>query len=134
MASITACDAGEKTMNPEIFVEQSLNGLRAKTAAHSGTWQLDKALQRSTDLDTGTLVSTLQGGMIASAPCQIVGSYDGEDGAFLWGWDHPSVPDALRKHAQLAREWGEKHGMTDYTTLQIECSEEKVWEFTAVAA
>jgi hypothetical protein len=52
----------------------------------------------------------------------------------LWGWDHPSVQPALRKHAELAREWGYTHDMNDYTTQLVQCSQDKVWEFVAVAA
>jgi hypothetical protein len=121
-------------MDANIFIQQSLNGLRAQTAAHNGAWDLDKAAQWSADQNSAMLYFTFADGRVASAPFQIVGTYDGEDESFLWGWDHPSVQPALRKHAQLAREWGATHSLADYTTSLVKCPQDKVWEFTAVAA
>jgi hypothetical protein len=121
-------------LDPDTFIQQSLNGLRAQTAAHNAAWHLDKAAQWSADQDSATLFFTFADGSVASALFQIVGTYDGNDGTFLWGWDHPSVQPALRKHAELAREWGYTHDMNDYTTQLVQCSQDKVWEFVAVAA
>ncbi len=126
--------APEDRVTPDQFIQQSLKGLRGQTAINNGTWHLDEALEWSADQDAGTLVFTLPKGVVASASFQIVGTYNSEDGTFLWGWDHPSVQAPLRKDAQLARDWGEKHGIKDYTTRKLKCSEEKAWEFTAVAA
>ncbi len=65
---------------------------------------------------------------------QIVGTYNTEDGTFLWGWDHPSVQEPLREHAKLAKKFGEEHNLPDYTNRIVECSEDDAWKFTAVAA
>lgn len=121
-------------MDTNIFVQQTVNGLRAQTAAHNATWHLDKATQWAADQDSATLFFTFADGSVASASFQIVGTYNGDEETFLWGWDHPSVQPALRKHAQLAHEWGETHGLKDYTTPLVQCSQDKAWEFVAVAA
>ncbi|HWZ98757.1 MAG TPA: hypothetical protein VN025_13455 [Candidatus Dormibacteraeota bacterium] len=121
-------------MDPNIFIQQSLNGLRTQTAAHNAGWHLDKATQWSADQDSATLFFTFADGLVSSASFQIVGTYSGDDESFLWGWDHPSVLPTLRKHAQLAREWGDANGMSDYTTPMVQCSQDKAWEFVAVAA
>ncbi len=65
---------------------------------------------------------------------QIVGTYNTDNGTFLWGWDHPSVAEPLRKHAALAKQFGEENGLAQYTERMVECTEEQAWEFTAVAA
>ena len=54
------------------YIAQSLEGLRAATAAHCGTWHLDEAEQWSVDMDSGLIVFQLPGGMIARAPVQIL--------------------------------------------------------------
>ncbi len=121
-------------MDPTVFVRQSVEGLRAQTAAHSATWRLGEETKWAADQDTGRIRFTFADGTIAEAELQIVGTYNTLDGTFLWGWDHPSVAEPLRKHARLAKEFGEKHGLTDYTARMVKCSEDEAWEFTAVAA
>jgi hypothetical protein len=123
-----------KPTGPQAFIRQSLAGLQAQTAAHAATWHLDQASEWSADQDSGLIVFTLRDGTIASAPFQIIGTYNPSEATFLWGWDHPSVRAPLRKHAQLAREWGQQHHLKEYTTRVVKCSEERAWEFTAVAA
>lgn len=124
----------ERPVSPEEFVQQSRAGLREQTASHTATWHLDKVLTWSADQESGVIEFELADGVVASAPFQIVGTYDSKKGTFLWAWDHPSVEPPLRKHAQLAREWGRTHKVADYTSRMVACSEEKAWEFTAVAA
>ena len=101
-------------MDPNVFIQQSMEGLRAQTSAHMATWHLDEA-NWDADQDTGRLRFTFEDGRVAEADFQIVGTYNTLDGTFLWGWDHPSVLEPLRKHAELARTFGREHGLTDYT-------------------
>ena len=44
------------------------------------------------------------------------------------------LAEPLRKHASLAKEFGEKHGLANYKERKVKCSEDEAWEFTAVAA
>ena len=77
--------------------------MKAATAAHCGSWHLDQAERWSVDMDEGLIRFVLPDGMHASAPVQIVGTTNSDDGSFLWGWDHPSVPPELAEHAELAQ-------------------------------
>jgi hypothetical protein len=86
------------------------------------------------DQDSETISFRFADGTVATAPIQIVGTYNPADGTFLWGWDHPSVAEPLRAHARLVREFGEKHGVATLTERMVRCSEEEAWEFTALAA
>jgi len=133
LAALAQPGSGGDGVSGDIYIQQSLNDLAELTAAHSATWHLDRTTTWSADQDAGQLVFHLPNGTVATTTFQIVGTYYTTDGTFLWGWDHPSVVPALRKHAELARAWGEKHGLKDYTTRKVTCSEEKAWEFTAVA-
>lgn len=51
----------------------------------------------------------------------------------MWGWDHPTVPEQLAKAAELARRFGEFHGLGRYTIPMIRCTEDHAAEFAAVA-
>lgn len=119
--------------DPSTFMDAALEGLRLQTSAHSATWHLGQEENWSADLDAGTIVFTFADGTTATANIQVVGTYNTQDGTFLWGWDHPSVPEELRAHAKLAREWGEANNVNDFTERMVECSEDDAWQFAAVA-
>jgi hypothetical protein len=112
--------------------DQAMEELKLKTAGHDGIWQIGKA-DWDIDQDAGTIVFTSPKGMTATCPVQIIGTYNTDDGTFLWGWDHPSVDPALQAHARLCKEYGDRHGIELLSSQKIECSEEDVWRFTAFA-
>ena len=118
--------------DPGPTIERSMNELRLRTEAHIGTWGLDEA-SWSTDLQEGTIEFLSPKGLRITAPMRVVGTYNTEDGTWLWGWDHPSVPKALTDHARQARAFGETHGLVEYTTRKVVCDEAQGWEFAAVA-
>lgn len=124
----------EKPVDPQLFIQQSVEGLRTQTSAHAATWHLGEEVNWAADQDTGRIRFTFADGTLAEAELQIVGTYNTLDGTFLWGWDHPSVAEPLRKHASHAKEFGEKHGLPKFTERKVKCSEDDAWEFTAVAA
>ena len=113
-------------------IQRAMNGLATVTATHQGTFHIDKA-GWSVNLDSGTIVFTTPHGMRAEAPVQIIGTYNSEDGTWLWGWDHPSVPPALAEHAQQMLRYGQEHGFARLTTLNFACTEQICWELTALA-
>lgn len=84
------------------------------------------------DLEVGIIRFT-SATRVVSAPVQVIGTYNTLDGTFLWGWDHPSIPEPRRADARLAREFGQRHNLPLFTTRMVECSEEQAWRFTAVA-
>lgn len=118
---------------PEQFIEAAREGLSVQTSAHSSIWHLGKEEKWSADLDAGVIVFEFADGMRATAPIQVIGTYNQKDGTFLWGWDHPSVPEPLRKHAILAKEWGEKNKVKLFISAKVSCSEDEAWGFAAVA-
>jgi hypothetical protein len=65
---------------------------------------------------------------------QVVGTYNTSSGTFLWGWDHPSVPEPLRRSAQRVHDYGQAHGIEAFTTRSTTCSESDAWAYAAVAA
>jgi hypothetical protein len=134
MLALAGCSHRSADVDPTVFIKQSLEGLRTQTSAHAATWHLGEEANWAADQDTGRIQFTFADGTTAEAELQIVGTYNTLDGTFLWGWDHPSVAEPLRKHASLAMEFGEKHGLSKFTERKVKCSEDEAWEFTAVAA
>lgn len=92
-----------------------------------------EAFDWSVDLDKGA-IEFAAASYIASAPVQVIGTYNSRDGTFLWGWDHPSIPESRRNDAKLARQFGELHGLSQYTTRKVTCTEAEAWQFAAVAS
>lgn len=113
-------------------IEKAMNGLAAVTSAHDATWQLGEA-EWSLDQDDGNLVFTTPRGMRAVTPAQIIGTYNTEDGTWLWGWDHPSVAPALAEDAKKVLAYGRQHGYAKLTTRKLQISEQEAWELTALA-
>jgi hypothetical protein len=134
LLAVASCSQTSATVDSTVFIRQSVEGLRTQTAAHAATWRLGDESNWAADQDAGRIRFTFADGTIAEAELQIVGTYNTLDGTFLWGWDHPSVAEPLRRHARLAKEFGEKNGLTNYTERMVKCSEDDAWEFTAVAA
>ncbi|WP_421246920.1 DUF6882 domain-containing protein [Aeromonas sanarellii] len=117
----------------ESFMQHSLEGLQEQTAIHRATWQLGKEQSWYVDQDLGIIRFEFADGVVATAPVQIVGTYNPQNGTFLWGWDHPSVTEPLRRTATLVRHYGAEHKIADFTEREVTCTEAEAWEFTAVA-
>jgi hypothetical protein len=113
------------------LLDRSLEELRLKTAAHDRVWHLGDA-NWAVDQDLGSITFSLPE-MTATAPVQIIGTLNGNDETWLWGWDHPSVQPALRHHAQIVFDYGKKHGISDLITRMIPCTSDRAWEFVALA-
>jgi hypothetical protein len=116
----------------EQLIQQSIEELRLKTAAHDATWHLGEAAW-NVDQTAGEIVFTAPNDIIATSPVQIIGTFDSLDNTFLWGWDHPSVEPPLRKHAEQVRVYGEHFNIEELTTRKLTCTEQDAWIFAAFA-
>ncbi|HOY24205.1 MAG TPA: hypothetical protein PK002_13715 [Cellvibrio sp.] len=114
------------------YIQASLSGLQSQTAAHSQTWSFGSEESWAADLELGEITFTFSNGNVATTDIQVVGTYNTEDGSFMWAWDHPSVPEQLRAHSLLARQWGEENKQVNFTQRKVQCSENEAWEFSAV--
>lgn len=59
------------------------------------------------DQDAGTI--TFGGEVVCTA--QVLGTQSDSDRMWLWAWANPSVPEAVRRDAELLRGYGERHGI-----------------------
>jgi hypothetical protein len=121
-----------KTCSNQDFIDGAYEGLQLQTDAHRQTSKLGEEDNWDVDLNEGTLTFTFADGKIIKTAIQVIGTYNTNDNSFMWGWDHPSVPENLAQHALLAKKWGTNVNEPDYATLQISCSEDEVWKMSAV--
>jgi len=114
------------------LVARGMASLRVKTAAQERLFPIDTAAW-ALDQHTGQITFTSDDGMVATAPAQIIGSYDTMDGIWLWSWANPSVQPLLSADARLARDYGRGHGVSELTTAELAVPEAKCWELAAAA-
>jgi hypothetical protein len=114
----------------ELFAS-SMKELEAKTAAHETLFQIGKA-DWELDQDAGTITFTSPDGTVATAPAQIVGTFNKTDSTWLWAWDNPSIDEKLTAHARLAKDFGGGHGPGALIQRKFKTTEDKCWEYTAV--
>jgi hypothetical protein len=115
------------------FVVAARANLIEQNNAHAQTWQLGKEQGWSADMGMGVIVFRFNNGLSGTTHFQVVGSYDENDGSFLWGWAHPSVPAAFREHANLAKLWGSDNDHPAFISKNVKCSLDDAMDFAAVA-
>ncbi|MFC5606404.1 antitoxin YezG family protein [Variovorax soli] len=118
----------------QAFLDQCMEELREKTDAATAAWGLGREERWNIDLQAGILSFHFPQGQQVDVPIQVVGTYNQADGTFLWGWDHPSVPEPLRRAAQAVRVYGQEQSIEELDQREVRCSEDQAWEFAAVAA
>lgn len=116
------------------FLADALTRLQTWSAKHTATWGLGTETQWNLDMNAGQLRLSFADGREMDFPVQVIGTYNTRNGSFLWGWDHPSVPEPLRRAARQVRDYGEQHAIERFTTRTIVCSEADAWDITAAAA
>lgn len=105
--------------------------LRINTGMHDRLFQISKA-NWQLNQDTGIITFTSPEGLVASAPAQVVGSYNIVDSTWLWAWDNPSIEPTLTEHSKITRDYGTKRGIAELTTAKLTTTQEKCWEFTSL--
>ena len=70
---------------------------------------------------------------VASAPAQILGSWNGKVSSWVWSWDNDSVQAPLRTTAEKVRAFGVEHGVGALTTSPLKLDEVQVRDLVAVA-
>lgn len=118
--------------DPDLVIPRANEDLQVKTLAMQSTWWSDGE-DWSVDLERGIIEFRNKRGWNITAPVQVVGTYNTLDGTFMWGWDHPSVPEQSASAAQLVHDYGERHDLEVLTTRIVELSEDEAWELTALA-
>lgn len=122
----------EALQEPDLTLVRSMHDIAVKTGACDRLFGIGSADSWDVDLEQGAIRFT-HPDHIATAPVQVVGTYNTLDGTWLWGWDHPSVQEPFAAAARACRAFGERYGLTDFTERKLSCSEDDAWRFTALA-
>lgn len=117
----------------EAFIAGSVKGMQLVTEAHKKAWRLGQEKSWSVDEKKGKIIFSFSDGIQASAQAQIVGTFNTKDNTFMWGWGHPSVSQDLQRHAARVKVFGEQYGSEELTTKEVQCTEARAWEYTALA-
>lgn len=111
----------------------SIEELQLKTEAHVKIWGLGKIERWDFQQGTGELVFTLPGGFKAVCPAQIIGTYNNEDGSWLWSWANSSIEESLTKDSLKLKKYGQDHKIEMLTKQKWNGKPEDAWAMTAVA-
>lgn len=125
-------DGGSGSGKSEIAA--ALAWLRTQSAKFEQEWGLGSKSAWNLDMNAGTLTFSLSDTRVVVCPVQVVGTLNTADGSMLWAWDHPSVPQPLRRAALRLRDFGHAEGIQLLTTRKVPCNESEAWAYTALAA
>jgi len=117
----------------ENYISASMEGLLIQNETHMNTWGIGKSGTWNVDQEAGIIEWSFPEGKAATAPVQIIGTYNSNDSSFLWAWDHPSILEPLQEHAKLVKAFGLKHSIKKFTERKVIVTENEAWEFIAVA-
>jgi hypothetical protein len=107
--------------------------LKLKTDAHRAAWGIDRSQRWDLNQDDGQLVFSFADGIKATAPAQIIGTYNTDDHTWLWAWDNPSIEDKLKSDALKLRKYGEEHHIDRLTQRKWVGTEDDAWAMLALA-
>ena len=85
------------------------------------------------DLETGSLVLRSEAQEALTLWAQVAGTFS-DDGSFMWGWGHPSVPQPLQQAAWAAQRYGDRQEISELLTRGGKASRKQAEEYTAIAA
>ncbi len=123
------------TASPAFDAEcgKAMAELQIRTSAHVGAWHMDEC---GWNLDQGTgqiTFSDKKRRLIATAPVQIIGTYNTQDSTWLWSWANPSMEASLVTDAQKMKSYGAEKGYAMLTARKLECDELTAWKLAALA-
>ncbi|AOM39788.1 DUF6882 domain-containing protein [Xenorhabdus hominickii] len=119
-------------MSYDALIERSMNALQHKSQFHCDNWKLDEA-SWSVDQDEGTIIFHAPDNIVAMAPVQIVGTYDQNQGSWMWGWANSSIKKSLTKDALTVQAYGERYSNVLLTEHVSEMDENEAWQLAALA-
>ncbi len=119
-------------MELETLVVEGHEGIARTTEEHSARWGLGSARRWVLDQADGRIIWSFED-RVASAPAQILGSWNSQVHSFVWAWDNASVADSLSGTAETVRAFGVEHGIGALTTSPLDLDEPRVRDVVALA-
>lgn len=117
----------------ENYFVKARSNLQVLTEDHHSKWRLGDAERWDVDQEKGIITWTFDDGVIVTAPCQIVGTYNIEAQTYLWAWENSSILDNLKDDAKGVLEFAKENEIDFLQQAQLECDEEAAWDLAALA-
>ncbi len=127
--------ATETHANAAAFEDQlraSMDELLRKTRMHQDAWGLGEEDQWFLDEGSGEVVFTFADS-VASAPAQVIGTFDSLSGIWSWAWTDETLPDNMKEDALRLKEFGAEHGFQHLLVPTWQAEETHCWYMTALA-
>jgi hypothetical protein len=119
-------------MELETLVSEGHEAIARTTDEHAERWGLGAAQRWVLDQKDGRIVWSFAD-HIASAPAQILGSWNSEVSTFVWAWDNDSIAAPLCQTADAVRAFGVEHGIAALTASPLNVDEAQVRDVMALA-
>ena len=119
-------------MELETLLNEGREMIDRTSKAHRERWGLGSAKRWVLDQDLGQIVWSFDD-HVASAPAQILGSWNGKVSSWVWSWDNESVKAPLRTTAEEVRAIGLENGVGALSTSPLKLNEAQVRDLVAVA-
>lgn len=102
------------------------------SGAHTARWGLGSERRWVLDQDTGRITWSFEE-HVASAPAQILGSWNAKVSTFVWSWDNETIRAPLCSTAEEVRAFGMEHDIAAMRTSPLKLDEERVRDLIALA-
>jgi uncharacterized protein DUF6882 len=116
----------------ESLLRSSMEELMAKTQSHQDNWGFGSEEEWLLDQDQGKLTFKFPG-RSTIAPVQIIGTYNTQNGNWLWAWANPLIADHLKTDVLRLKEYGEQWGIPRLTSAEWPAQESDCWYMAALA-
>src|SRR5680860_168675 len=118
-------------MELEKLLTQGRELIDQTTRAHTERWGLGTAQRWALEGD-GRIVWSFED-HVASAPAQILGSWNSQVNSFVWSWDNDTIQAPLCVTAQEVRAFGVENELPALFTSPLNLDEERVRDLVALA-
>ncbi len=117
------------------FAERCWVDFEKRQKEYSEKWGIDDCERWDVNQANGTITftNTKKGHKKLVGKVQIIGSFNSEDGTWLWGWANKSVDQKLKIDALKLKEYGETNKIKRFTQTGWEGELSDAWITTAVA-
>lgn len=119
-------------MELETLLVQGRDLIDRSTRAHSDRWGLGTARSWALDQAQGRIVWSFED-HVASAPAQILGSWNAQVSSFVWPWDNDSIRPEMCVTAEQVRAFGLENDVPALTGSPLRLDEEQVRDLMALA-
>ena len=119
-------------MELETLLNEGREMIDRTSKAHRERWGLGSAKKWVLNQDDGRIIWSFED-HVASAPAQILGSWNGTVSSWVWSWDNDSVQAPMRTTAEVVRALGVEQGVGALATSPLKLDEAQVRDLVAVA-